>query len=262
MSQLTHIWKHNPSQVNSNDVAAFTRQWRQQAARWNLTERVLGEVDGEPLTLYRSANDDIALPHRLLAAGFHGEEPAGVWGMLAFLQNNQPEHFEHLCLSFLPLINTRGFSYGQRFNSQNRDVNRGYLVQHILTNEGQILMNNAVLLRRAAADGALTSHEDVTSQRGYVYTYEQHAEPGQFSRALRDVMGQHFPLETASMADGYPCQDAIIFNQTDDSFESWLFAQGVPRVACTETPGQCDFDARVVANAALIKHFIEIPAAD
>jgi len=251
------VWESKNLQLISNDLKAFRRLLLYQVKRWKLTPTKLGEVAGEPLFIYHSGVANFSKSNKLVVAGFHGEEPAGVWGVLAFLQNNDPTDFIDHTIYMLPLINSHGFLQAQRLNSQGLDVNRGYSLSAPLTTEGKILTSHLKLLLHASRNGALTCHEDVTSRMGYIYSYEQRREPGVFSASLLSVLKEHFPLVKASKADGYDCSNGFIFNQPDDSFEYWLFTQGTPLVACSETPGLCDFDLRVAANAELIKHFIQ-----
>lgn len=57
-----------------------------------------------------------------------------------------------------------------------------------------------------------------------LYTFEHTARPGHFSVALRDELERFFPVMEKERVDGCECEDGIIFNHFDSSFESWLFS--------------------------------------
>ena len=65
--------------------------------------RRLGEVRTDTIWLLTLPvfNDG---PNLLVAAGFHGEEPAGCWGVLRFLDEAPPDLLRRVNLSFLPLV--------------------------------------------------------------------------------------------------------------------------------------------------------------
>jgi len=48
------------------------------------------------------------LPSILIAGSFHGEEPAGAWGILKFLHDINKNDINKINLSFLPLVNPTG----------------------------------------------------------------------------------------------------------------------------------------------------------
>ncbi len=86
-----HIWPVKKDDTQSNDIAFFEKAFREQSSRWGLYEIVLGCPGEGNISLYQSVNQGADVPHILIAAGFHGEEPAGCWGMLDFLREGSPE---------------------------------------------------------------------------------------------------------------------------------------------------------------------------
>lgn len=81
-----HVWPVKKDDTQSNDIAFYETAFREQSRRWGLYEIVLGSVVEGKISLYQSVNQGADVPHILIAAGFHGEEPAGCWGMLDFLR--------------------------------------------------------------------------------------------------------------------------------------------------------------------------------
>jgi|SRR3989344_1843188 len=62
----------------------------------------------------------------LISGGVHGEEPAGVYTLLSFLENDIHDFLGDYRFLILPCINPFGFEYGYRFNPNGVDVNRNF----------------------------------------------------------------------------------------------------------------------------------------
>lgn len=253
------IWPRSPEAGAgpSNDLAAWRHRLHELAAQggWRLQE--LGPVLGEPLTsLHLPARR--GAPRLLIASGFHGEEPAGPWGVLAFMAALPSAWRGAVDLRLLPLVNVSGFSAGQRFNRLGENPNRGYLpaFPEAPSAEGRVLKRHARRLTAWARDGLLTCHEDVLLAHTYAYTFEPHRRPGALTRALLSEAARHFELHPDGEVDGCPVRGGCVFNHRDSSFEAWLTARGVAVAACYETPGQQPFERRVAAQAAVMRAFV------
>lgn len=243
----------------SNDLTTFHAQMDLLASRWGWEVDELGPVLGQRLPLLHRPAAQAHAPRLLLASGFHGEESAGPWGLLAFLQAWGPQA-DRAHLTVLPLVNATGFALGQRFNTLGQNPNRGYLpidAAYKPPVEGERLLAHRARLVAAGRDGVLACHEDVKTPCTYVYAFERSARPGAFSQALAHTAAQHFALHPDGEVDGAPIAGGIVFNHHDGSFESWLASEGVAVAACIETPGQEDFARRVASQAALMQRFVE-----
>ena len=242
----------------SNDWGRYRRRLEAVATRRDFELMTLGMIGGEPLLMLRPGIADPAAPRLLVASGFHGEEPAGPWGVLEFLEAAPQALLARVQLSVLPLVNATGFRAGTRFNAFGENPNRGYLglPGESPSQEGRILLTHRELLRDAARDGLLTCHEDVLLSHTYLYSCEQTAVPGVFSQALLAVNAACFPLHPDGTVDGCPVSGGIVFNHYDGSFESWLMRQGAARMACVETPGQHAIERRIAAQRGMIGVFL------
>lgn len=252
----SHVWT-SARGTRSNDRAAFAEQLSRLGAGWRTT--LLGMPLGEPLPLWRRAAVAPAAPRLLVACGFHGEEPAGPWGLVEYLRTASPAELDRVDLALLPLVNATGFSAGTRFNRAGQNPNRGFmsaLNDDRPSAEGEVLLAHAALLDALGADGVMSCHEDVGVDAAYVYGYERADAPGAFSRRLRDALAAHFALHPDGAVDERRVADGIVFNAIDGSFEAWLFTRGAGAAACIETPGRAAFDARVAAQAAAIRAFV------
>ena len=274
MTQLfvNYQWNSTLFNCQSNDLKQFEKYLSAQVTRLNLQAKPLGFIDNNhqqyPLSLYQSANIHSDKPSILVCAGFHGEESAGPWGLISALTQLEPSVLEKVNLSILPLVNPSGFSIGNRLNLFQQNPNRGFVYQsgQVASNqhtsvEGLLLQQSMATLLGASEHGILTCHEDVLLHDTYLYALESHALPSPLSYQLRDSLGRYFPIAADGEIDDCPVKDGIIFNHFDSSFESALFQSGSQIAICTETPGQQDFDQRVLANrdaiTLFINHFVD-----
>ncbi|MFZ8886602.1 MAG: M14 family metallopeptidase [Steroidobacteraceae bacterium] len=246
-----------PDGTASHDWEAWCRRLYAVAALRALEVHRLGRIDGDPLLVIRPTASGIDRPRRLIASGFHGEEPAGPWGVLAFLETVSDAALAACELTLLPLVNVSGFRAGRRLNDHGENPNRGFLPgEEQPSMEGRLLLQHESSLVEASRDGLLSCHEDVLLSHCYLYANERSEQPGHWARQLLAVNADYFPVHPDGEVDGCPVRSGIVFNQADTSFESWLFQRGASRAACVETPGQADFMQRVAAQAAMMQRFL------
>jgi len=216
-----------------------------------MTIETLGYVGEEPMWLFRSQK-----PGLLVAAGFHGEEPAGCWGVLRYLAQLQNSFSP---VSFLPIVNPTGIEVGSRKNAWGENPNSGFChdLNESPSREGVILLNSMDTILSLSKEGFISLHEDVDATEFYLYTFEHRNNPGDFSRSLVEMGSKYFPPMPDGLVGDSLIRNGVVFNECDGSFEDHLFHSGVPRTACTETPGALDFELRVQANADIIDTFVK-----
>lgn len=269
--ETIHIKKQGGSWLEhenceSTDLARFTRRLHQLASKKGFLVQKLGEVGGDPIFLLtpKVANDGSNI---LIAAGFHGDEPAGCWGVFRFLENVPPDLISGVNLSVLPLVNPTGFRRSKRTNDWGEDPNRGFCHTNSglpqPSREGLILLEHLPMLKSLAKEGFVSLHEDTEERQFYVYTFENSDAPGALSEALRAEEAKLFEPHPDGMLEGGLglVRDGIIFRHCDGSFEDLLFHEGIPRTACTETPGLLDINKRVEVNAHIIAAFVRFAIA-
>ena len=204
----------------------------------------------------------------LVAAGFHGDEIAGVLGIKKFLESYKPD--QEVAVTFLPLVNESGFQLGRRYNKWGENPNRGFCHQSEIPNsksrEGQILAGYREMLVEAGKDGFLTLHEDPNHEMFYIYTFEKETKPGMKSEQLMAIGAAEFGQcgdgkivnKFADATDESSVIEGFCINKHDGSFEDWLWEEGVAYAVCTETPMKADLDRRIKTNTELIKKFISL----
>lgn len=225
----------------------------------------LGEVASWPIWLLEPEVPQALRPSRLIAAGFHGEEPAGCWGILQFLQRAPAELFQRANLAFLPLVNPTGFRVGRRRNDWDENPNQGFCPASVYqpqpSREGAILVAHLPRLKRLAADGFVSLHEDIEQETFYLFTFERSDQPGPFTRALFEAERLFFEPHPDGVLEDYSVKDGLVYRACDGTFEDRLFHEGLPRTACTETPGRLDINLRIEANVAIITAVAEFASA-
>lgn len=239
-----------------DDIVFFNERLTVAANRLGLKKVSLGKVFNHDIWLVHPAIP--RGPKLLFSAGFHGEEPAGVWGTLHFLETADPALFDRAAVSFLPLVNPSGIASRRRYNDAGENPNSNFChvgPEDVPSQEGQLLLKNLPLLLSLAKNSFVSLHEDCDCSEFYFYTFE--ATKGRFSKTIYDIESVFFkPLPDDEMTD-QPLNNGLIHNFCDGSFEDFLYHNGVPYTACTETPGKHSLETRVFANTAIINGLIE-----
>lgn len=232
------------------------------AAKLGFSQILLGHANKKPIYLL-TRRRDIGSANILIAAGFHGEEKAGSYGILRFLQKIHPSKLDAVNLSILPLVNPSGFDEGERMNAQGKNVDRGFCHLTVdsqrTTPEGELLMVNFSKLLKLAKNGFFSLHEDVRFEKFYTYTFNKSDSPNEVPKAIvKFIDNKYFDVHSDGKFMDLDVKDGVITNYHDGSFEDLLFHKGVRVSVVTETPGRADFEQRTSANAAIVKFIINL----
>jgi len=88
--------------------------------------RIATDIGIHPIYAALSANYRKDLPRIILSAGIHGEEPAGVYALLEFMDRGIGKYLGCFSFLILPCLNPHGFTRGVRFSSGVADLNRSF----------------------------------------------------------------------------------------------------------------------------------------
>ena len=266
------VWQLKKYRCRTANLDKLNSLLTKKARCRGLLKSRLGRISEDSLFLYYPSRPKKKNPNILVAGAFHGDEPAGSWGILRFLETAPKYLFNKINISFIPVVNPSGFRAGYQRNKQNQMTNAGYwhykkYPKASLSEEGKILNNNLPALIKLAKDGFLSLHEDYDERRFYIYDYEKAKRPAALVRALVRAEKVLFP----PIPDGILEQDwdtidrrdvciknGIVFNHHDGSFEDRLMHDGVSVAISTETPSKKEtIENRIEMNANLIKVFAE-----
>jgi len=251
-------------------LSHFTSRLLQVSAEKKLWIRVLGHVERHPIWFLRNFDGNRHGSRLLIIGGFHGEEQAGPFGILSWLEAFDPNLYTKVNLSFIPYVNPVGFNLNQRYNNDGEKSNCGFCHPESgdqPSKEGIILLKNFPLLKTSARQGFLSLHEDVTTTKTYLYSFERTDELSGLTLQLRDTLTQFFP---DLLDDEYVVTDArgkeralakngIVWRLCDGSFEDYLFHEGTARCFVTETPAKdIPIKKRIEATRSVIDKFTSL----
>lgn len=231
--------------------------------------RVLGEVKEKGLSLpVISLSRKIATlaPRILIAAGIHGDEPAGPHAILSLLQTfptGWPE-LSRYHIEIVPLINPTGFDRRQRTNWQGIDLNRTFGSASPPA-EIRALMHD---YRRRRIDLFVDFHEDVDTPGFYLYELAPEEQESLGRPVLKALHESGFPVNTSAIIEGMPAQEGLILRTTRSvprNFRKgapqglYMKKLGTPRTLTFETPPSISMDQRVsmhlLSFRTVLKHW-------
>jgi murein peptide amidase A len=208
--------------------------------------------DGHDRTLLRVHAGDLNRPVIALAAGVHGDEPAGPWALLDLVAKQRLD--PRFAYRIWACTNPTGFDAGTRENAEGIDVNRAFGAS------GGSPEARAIL----AADGgrtfklSLDLHEDADAMGFYCYEYGG-GEIGRSVIAALDAVGLPIdPLE-ATFALAGPLDDArcrrergrVVADAAEEaallgglSYSLALARHGAAHAMTFETPSSASQDER------------------
>lgn len=217
--------------------------------------RVLGEVLEKSVShpiISLSRKVTTFAPRILIAAGIHGDEPAGPHAILSLLESYRtdwpelsPYHVE-----IVPLINPTGFDRRQRTNWQGIDLNRTF-GSASPPPEIRALTND---YRRRRIDLFIDFHEDVDTPGFYLYELSPNEEESLGRPVIKALRESGFPVNNSEIIEGMPAQEGLILRATRSMpryFRKgapqglYMKKLGTPRTLTFETPPSIPMDQRV-----------------
>lgn len=231
--------------------ALSSRQWRVKRVasisgyRWFCVERIVSEN----------------APTVMLSGGMHGEEPAGVEGVLRWLeQGSWARH--RLNWFVLPCINPFGWERNRRTNAQRHDINRQFH-RNTKTPEAELIKR---LVRGRRFLFSIEFHEDVGAT-GY-YLYELRRQTSYVGEKVLHAVERVVPINRDKIIDGNQATGrGLIRRDAGTNFmrtrRRWpmafhLFLNCTDHILGSETAVRLPLEQRArahnVALAAALKH--------
>ncbi|MCB1233016.1 MAG: M14 family metallocarboxypeptidase [Verrucomicrobiae bacterium] len=195
----------------AHDFEALRNRWSALVQPCSLVEHTLSDESGYPVLAYQSrafaespAGNDEAI---YLCAGVHGDEPAGVWGLLEWAEAN-PGLLQNKACLILPCFNPWGLINNRRSDADGRDLNR-------LFHRADLPLISA--WRKVVGDArfglALHLHEDYDA-RG-LYLYELTDPEWQLGEAGLRGAESAIPRDPRDEIEGLPFQRGILRRSGD-----------------------------------------------
>ncbi|MBI4453986.1 M14 family metallocarboxypeptidase [Candidatus Woesearchaeota archaeon] len=98
-----------------------------------------------------------------VSAGVHGDEPAGVYALLGFLEDKIERYLDDYSFVVLPCLNPTGFVRGSRFNADCIDINRDF--KEIAESKEASYIKRLLRRQQSNYAFAMDLHEDRTDKR-------------------------------------------------------------------------------------------------
>jgi predicted deacylase len=144
----------------------------------------------------------------MIAAGIHGDEPAGVEAALRFLETDARDHALLSRFSFVvfPCNNPTGWERNTRENRRGIDLNRQFLARHP---EPEVALIMRALEGRCF-DLVFEMHEDVDSPGLYLYEIAENSDDHVGEAIVAAARASGCPINMSPVIEGLPADAGII----------------------------------------------------
>ena len=235
------------------------RDYRLLLERWlglsvtlpELSLRVYAEAGGYPLVVLETASPDPERPSLYLSAGIHGDEPAGVEGLIRWASEDLRRH-RRINWMIFPCLNPWGLERNIRLDSEGHDLNRFYNSRKI----PQITAQREVM-RGWSFEAAAHLHEDYDA-RGF-YLYEIASVRPHWGEVLSAELNSLMPADARRRIDGHPARGGVIRRRvTPDMMKGHpeaflLHFRHATRTFTLETTSEADLGRRVAVQKRFLK---------
>lgn len=187
----------------------------------------------------------------LISAGIHGDEPAGVQALCAFLERKKYQPFlDEWELTLLPCINPTGYEMNTRENHASEDLNRLFKIPRP---NPEISAVQAVF-EEGPFDLDLELHEDVDSPGYYLYQKDLVEPHSALGRRILDAVETVMPLNPDEEIEEVPAERGLLVRLKEpDEMEWWpmalyAFVKGCGQMFTMETSCLFPMEQRVEAH--------------
>lgn len=223
------------------EYADLQREWKRLRGQSDLTVREIACV-GASRTLLCVEYGDRHAPSVQIAAGIHGDEPAGALALLSLAQERELD--PRFAYRLWPCTNPSGFQAHSRENAEGVDVNRTFGRGGLAAESRAIITAN----RDRKYVLSLDLHEDDTCYGFYCYEYGLE---GAGAAAARAVAGAGFALWQPPVRRPDAVDEAKQIGGT--SFTLAMARRAATRALTFETPVCLSLDERVRIHRIAVK---------
>ncbi|CAI2718304.1 M14 family metallopeptidase [Nitrospina watsonii] len=192
----------------------------------------------------------------LISAGIHGDEPAGVEALCAFLERKLYAPFLHKWeMHILPCINPTGYEIGTRENHAGEDLNRQFKLDRPNVEVACVQS----VFETGPFDLDLELHEDVDSPGYYLYQKDLSPTLSDLGRRILDAVEPVMPLDGSEEIEDMPADRGLLARlKPPDEMEWWPMALYAYKMQCRhmftmETSCQFPMKQRVEAHLKAVE---------
>lgn len=242
---------------HAHDAAYVIRRWKSIAEKHGATwKTVLSEADSTPDVGVFILKGDPARPSIYLSAGVHGDEPAGVLGLLDWA-DSQLANWKLGDVVIFPLMNPWGLMNNRRVDRRGKDLNRSFDD----VNDPLVASWMSFLGSRKFAV-AVCLHEDFDARGCYCYEIYRRDKP-RFGRDALEAACDVIPVEANPEIEGREADRGLLdideIPDLDEPGEPEAFPlyRDYAEVSLTfETPSEYSLYARVRAHEKFLCYVI------
>ncbi|MFQ5449902.1 MAG: M14 family metallocarboxypeptidase [Nitrospinaceae bacterium] len=191
----------------------------------------------------------------LISAGIHGDEPAGVETLCAWIEREEYKpYLKNWEFTLIPCINPFGYEHGVRHNHENKDLNR-----HFKSSPPPAEVWIVQTVFQSPFDLTLELHEDVDSPGFYLYQTAQPSLNQALGIKIVEEVQKTMPVNPNSRIEGMPARKGIIDRLSDPESMPWwpmaLYAlsSGARYCLTLETASRFPLETRVQAHLGAIR---------
>ncbi len=213
----------------------------------------------------------------LISGGIHGEEPAGVYSVMKFLESDLHSFLDEYRFLIFPCINPFGFEHNYRFNSDRVDINRQFKPKTDCWEAVKVVRILSRFRRRFVCTIDLHETDPNWADEGFTaadnphtfYMWESCADKSiRVGDRVTDVVRRMAPVcdwaKIYGDASSYPgviwypegCGNPVYAQGT--TLEAYLNANYTPQSFTLETPCGWDMEKRVAVNLAAVRTILEL----
>lgn len=255
--------------------------FRMARKNFNLSLEFMGFIDNKLLTyplfcVVITGRGNMNPKGVLVSGGVHGEEPAGVYAILKFLESDVHDFLGDYRFLVFPCINPFGFEYDCRLNSNGLNVNRSFKAGADCGEAVKVMRVLSRLSRKFVC--TIDLHETDPKYVGEGFTRKDNPREFYMWEVCRDKglrigaevikrMKTVFPVcnwetiykdKNSGGVIWYPegCFNAIYLQET--TLESYLAANYTPQAFTLETPCGWHLRHRMLAHLTALKTILEL----
>lgn len=187
----------------------------------------------------------------VFSAGIHGNEIAGPWSIIDFLNQYNFQSYPNIKIIIFPVASPTAFNVRKRYNYLNKELN-GLFCRKKLTSENRILFNE---LKNEKVFFFHALHGDIDEYSFYLYNFEN--KEVNIYRDFITLAEKYFPINKSQKIYKDPAINGLIINRQDGSFEDRMFREGTLYSMCTESPEKQPLNKTIELNVDLMNKVID-----
>ena len=243
-------------QHHAHDIREVMRRWKALRKAAGLHATTLTTVEGHPVIALETKAAKAGTPAFYLSTGVHGDEPASMWGLLLWAEENIAR-LQRDSFLLLPLLNPIGMSINTRLDHRGLDINRRF---HMTDDPLSAAWQKWIAARPMIA--GLCLHEDYDAQGCYVYELGQRRQT--MGRKILAGCAKPIATDPRRRIDGQRATGGLIRRKKmpthlpgmPEAIE--LHLRGCPLTFTFETPSEFSLDDRVATQMRFIRIALEV----